>query len=790
MQTIDQKQSKETDSGEIVGVFHRWKWMAKGDGSRFCLGVLEDKTVIKGDCLPSDLLPGISYKFAGKWTTHKEHGRSFQFRAYQQQAPHSRTAVIQYLTKYAEGLGPVWASRLYDAFGTDAVRTLRENPKLVNLKIPTIPLSKAEQASIGLCAYKKQEDTRIELNSLFDGRGFPKKMIDECLKIWSISAYRVISHDPFALMVRRLPGAGFARCDRLYRDLGLPLDRLKRQLFCLLSGLREHGNGNTWYKLRIAEQIIREKIDGLTEVNWKRAIKLGMRAGWLAVRQDDQREYWFTTKKQANDEATITEAVAKLCHPPKVDGIEFPQWPSADQIEGLTDHQREVCRKVLQGSFSILAGTPGTGKTTAAAKIVKACLKTIHDFQIAVCAPTGKAAIRIEQSMHNCGLESIQCSTIHRLLGVNRNGHDGNGWGFLYNENNKLPYKLILIEESSMIDAGLFAQIVKAIQPGCLVLMIGDPYQLPPVEHGAPLRDLLAAGVASGELTEVMRNGGRIVEQCKNIREGRRAVPSAQVALPFENWLHLESKTPPIIAAKLRQVGKSVGGREFNGKPIDPVWDCQILCGLNDKGELSRDKLNPILQAILNPNGKEIEHTKFRVGDKVICNSNCEIIECDQLGRPVNGTDETDDKEASDESAITCFVANGDIGRCETETKNGYVVFIQSCGKRVLVKKFAGKDESEQKANFELAYAITFHKSQGSQWPIVITVIDQAAQRLASRELWYTANSRPESLLVTIGQRGVLNKQCLRVALNERKTFLAEDVKRAAWVAACDLVPF
>lgn len=433
-------------------------------------------------------------------------------------------------------------------------------------------------------------------------------------------------------------------------------------------------------------------------------------------------------------------------------------WPDPSTIDS-SSHQQEVWGRASRRPLAILTGGPGTGKTTTAAAILKRCAETVGLENIAVCSPFGKAAVRITASMQNAGLRT-EATTIHRLLGVTRNGHDKNGWGFRYTHANPLPQRVIAIEESSTLGVDLGASLFSAIQPGTHVLMLGDDGQLPPVEHGAPLRDLLAAGVPHGQLTEIWRNGGDIVLACQDIRDGLTWRPSPTINLDAgQNLKHIECSRPAITMRHLdRMLGNAPPG-------IDPVWDVQILCAVNDKSPLSRKALNAHLREFLNQGGKSIPNHAFRVGDKVMCLSNSMLPSY-----------EGDDRDyQSSEDAIEEFVANGEIGR---------VIHIEP---KVSVVKFDAPARTVRVVgawhdSFDLAYAITTHKSQGSQWPVVMYVSDDyaGARRTASKQLIYTAMSRAEKMCVTIGRKATIDLDCKRDALKGRKTFLKELVMRGA----------
>ncbi len=763
---------------ELTGVFGRVMWQAQSldDGPRFLIATLEDGTSVKGEADPDSLVPGVPYRFYGKWGKKSaKFGQPFEFKQYVQQAPHSRFGVVQYLIKYAAGIGPVYAAQLWDAYSFDAVKMVRTDPDLVHRTCPQIPRSRLFDASEALRELAATEDVRIELTQLFDSRGFQQeKLIDLLIRKWGIHAPRRVRRDPFSLLVGRFPSCGFMRCDRLYTDLGLPPDRAKRLLMCIWRAFQESREGHTWHPMSLCRQVVLQSISGIPSdrVDWQRAVKLGLRSGWLQHCKDEQGQHWVAVGKHAADESSLAGHILRIATAkPKLN------WPDPDAIDGLTDHQKATLKKCFAaGSLAILGGTPGTGKTTTAAAVIRELVKTVGPESICVCAPTGKAAVRIGIGIERNGVTGVPAATFHRTLGVTRNGHDGEGWGFWFNAQRQMPWRVYVIDEASMPDCNISEKFFQAIPTGSLVLVVGDPYQLPPVEHGAPLRDMIAAGLPYGELTEVLRNDGDVIKACRDIKAGRYAKPSGPCDRSRGwNWKQIDAKSPAFATSILSKLVASAVQFELEpGRLIDPHWDLQIITALNDSGPLSRKKISEVLRNVLNPNGISVDGCPFRVGDKVICTKNCilRLYGGDQADELSGGLDDSEE-EPSDSD----FVANGEIGMVHEVSPRHMIVEFREPARSVNVPR--SKRESDGASggsfsNFELGYAITFHKSQGSQWPVVMLLTDRSANQLGSRELWYTGLSRMESLVVTIGDLAVMNRQCKRVALKERKTFLSE----------------
>lgn len=445
----------------------------------------------------------------------------------------------------------------------------------------------------------------------------------------------------------------------------------------------------------------------------------------------------------------------------------FSLWPEPDQVAEISDHQREQYALATTGRLGILCGSPGTGKTYVIAQVVKALLRIgkVPIDTIAIGAPTGKAAVRISEAMQAAGLP-LRARTWHSLLGVGVDDETGT-WGFQHNESNPWPYRVILGDESSMLDTTLMCSVFRARARGCHVLLVGDTNQLPPVGHGAPLRDMIAAEIPCGELREIKRNSGGIVESCASIRDGAKwDAGDNLIVVPASG----DSQAKAILDVIQRQPGE-----------IDQVWDCQVIVAVNAKSPLSRKKINDLLQGELNPNPK-IKGSPFRLDDKIVCLKN---------GKYTSIEADDDAREGSEGNEV--FVANGEIGRV-IEIEDKYLVARLTSPYRMIriprgkAGESARGDESrddEKSAatgcDWDLAYAISCHKSQGSEFPIAIVALDEypGARRVCSREWLYTAISRAKSRCYLVGKKSTADSMCRRIAIGKRKTLLKERIRLA-----------
>ena len=272
------------------------------------VGALSDGMRIKGKAEPGELIPGVPYIFFGVWGDYRGE-KQFQFKQFLKAEPHTKYGLVKYLESTAPNVGPVIAGRLFDAFKQDAVRVLRTDPAMASAAVSGLPLDKAEEASHVLKLNAALEETRIDLMDLFVGRGFPSRLANEVINKWGVHAPGRIRRDPFSLLVEGFKGCGFARCDRLYTDLGLPLDSLKRQMICLWNAMQEQNNGHTWHPLWSITSQMKRLVSG--NVRPEKAIELGTRSGWLVVR-GEEKDRWIAIGHYAKNESQLAWSISRL----------------------------------------------------------------------------------------------------------------------------------------------------------------------------------------------------------------------------------------------------------------------------------------------------------------------------------------------------------------------------------------------------------------------------------------------------------------------------------------------
>ncbi len=400
----------------------------------------------------------------------------------------------------------------------------------------------------------------------------------------------------------------------------------------------------------------------------------------------------------------------------------------------LTDQQQAAVDMVQHSRISVLVGGPGTGKTTTVNQIVAQAKK--QKKTVFMAAPTGKAAKRMMEATGKFA------STIHSMLGWKTDGEDH--YRFSFNADDPLPCDLLILDEVSMIDSLLMADVLAAIDPEkTRLLLVGDQDQLPSVGPGAVLRDLLASGkVPHVELDVVHRNAGTIVRACHAIKKGQRYEPDKAIdltAVPPANLIHVECASPEITLDTI----ETIVCDRMPLRGYDPVNDVQVISPVNDRGELSCKTINERLRNRLNPG--DDDQGEFRVGDRVINTMN---------GR-FPGKDNRE-----------CSVVNGDIGFVREFQKKGMIVEFFDPERQVLMSKKAG--------HLLHAYCITCHRFQGSEAPVVVIPVHRQFNYFLSNPWIYTALSRGKEIVITVGTFDTIVRAIKNTTPNTRTTMLKE----------------
>ena len=761
-------------NSELVGVWNGADHIFDNGPDRRCvIGTIRamDKTVvtIRGYASEAEISEGVTYRFYGHYRVHPKFGRQFNFNSFIEETPVDEDSVIAYLAQCRKpehgSISKRVAALLFEKYGLDSIDQLIQDPVAAAEGIAQWGAEKAAIASEYLRAQDGTRRCKLDLIRLFDGRRFPKKTAVRAIREFGVEAGKEIRKDPYILM--SFPGIGFKGADKLYCDLAREsaktdveyqkkLADIRRQGFCVVHFVNTESmqSGSTWIIEGVAKASVKRLISGAM-ANPEEAIEWACGKG-LLVRKDGH----VASARKALHELEIAEFVSSS------DGC--AEWPSVETIASFAPADKPLSEHQLDGIFAAtrkrvgcLQGSPGVGKTFCVAAIVKAIIREHGRDSIAVAAPTGKAGVRVTQSLAANDVD-IQASTIHRLLGVSAQGGD-DGWQFVHNEQSPLPFKFIITDESSMADIDLAAALVRACTSNTHILLVGDSNQLAPVGHGRPFFDLQSC-IPTGHLTEIRRNSGQIVKACAQIRDSSSISFSREIDLPQENLVLVQADEEDQVAAMESMIQKIAAQHEH-----DWIEDLQIVTGKNDGSPIARKPLNRVLQKLFNSGGYHVHGNPFRVGDKIVCLK--------------NGT-YPDAEEPSEEH----FVANGELGRVTDLQPGRMQVQLSDPYRSIRIfhypvqeneSEVADSEDSSRGAvgDWDLGYALSVHRSQGSQWKHVIVMADSKGGLVQNRAWIYTAISRAEVATWVIGHRNVVNQMLKRDGISGRKTFLAERIR-------------
>jgi len=650
--------------------------------------------------------PGEWITAEGRWERNREHGMQLRATNIRCQAPTSLEGIQKYLgSGLIRGIGPVYAKKMVAKFGEKIFEVI-ESASARLQEVDGIGEGRRQQIKAAWAEQRVVRDIMVFLHS----HGISTSRALRVYKLYGEEAIARVRANPY-LLARDIPGIGFKSADVVGAKLGFGHDSILRARGGLQHVLSEAtGEGHTALPraklLASAAELL-----GVGEAVVDGALEREVADGKLTIEDIGGETMVFLPALRAA-ESTIAETLVRLAaQPVKYPDIDFDKalgWVQGKTGKTLSPSQTAALRKVLGSRVVVVTGGPGVGKTTLLDSLLK--ILAAKRVRFLLCAPTGRAAKRMSEST------SCPALTIHRLLEVLPSG------GFKRGQGQPLEADLVVVDEVSMVDVPLMAALCRALPPRGSLLLVGDPDQLPSVGPGAILSDLLTSGaVPSVRLTEIFRQAesSRIVRAAHDVRHGRVPDDKAEQNTDFA-FLHREE--PEEIAALLlklvcEEIPRRVG--------LDPMRDIQVLAPMH-RGSLGIRELNTALQAALNPprpDRAEIERfgIKFRVGDKVLQTRN------------------NYDKD----------VFNGETGRIVSIEADERQVAIDFDGRRA-VYEFNELDEIEP------AYAISIHKSQGSEFPAVVIPLAMQHFLLLQRNLLYTAITRGKKLVVVAGQRKAL----------------------------------
>jgi len=699
--------------------------------------------------------PGESLRLEGTWTTHPQYGRQFKAERCEQVLPATVEGIKRYLgSGLVKGVGPVTAARIVQRFGADTLRVLDLEPRRLREALGVGPKRAAAIAK----AWEEQKHIR-EVMLFLQSHGVTTGLAVKIYKTYGDDALRVVQENPYRL-ARDIWGVGFKTADKIARDLGLPPDapsRVQAGVAHALSQLADEGHvyapepelvSEATKLLEVPPNLVSKAIGTLDaeEVVRRETLvypsppssspmggkerghpPMGGKEGGHAVREERAvylapfyyGEVGVTNRMQALVESPTT----RLAPFRSVDWNALLAQVTRDSAIELSPKQREAVRAALTHKVTVLTGGPGTGKTISVRTVI-AALEAFR-CRYALCAPTGRAAKRLSEATER------SAKTVHRLLEYSPLE------GFRRNEENPLEVDCLIVDEASMLDLLLTNHLLKAVDPAAHVLFVGDVDQLPSVGAGDVLRDVIGSGRAAVvRLTTIFRQAANsgIVVNAHRINRGQMPIFNR-----FDDFYFFSKEDPQEAADLLVDI---VGRRVPHKFGLDSVNDVQVLAPMY-RGACGVANLNARLQEALNPASphkveRRLGGRAFRVGDKVM--------------QVRNNYDK--------------YVYNGDIGRVTgiDPVEQTLVVTIDG---RPVVYDWGEADELVH------AFAVSVHKSQGSEYTAVVMPMLTQHYLMLQRNLFYTGITRAKRLVVLVGTRRAIGIAVHNDKVRERHSGLS-----------------
>ncbi len=658
---------------------------------------------------------GQFLKVEGTWETHPKYGQQFKIQSYKETLPATIDGIKKYLKSgIVKGIGPSTADRMINHFKSDVFNIIERYPdRLVEVE----GIGAAKAASI--CSAWKYNHAARSLMDLLQEAGVKTSYCAKLLKYFGTNAVDIIKNDPFRL-ASDIQGLGFYLADKIALKLGVSRDDPKRTSACVIHVMQQFTNdGHVFvYEQQLLEQCSR--FFGLGADLIQNTVKALVDEKKLVIESHPEfsekiivclREF-YEAETGISDRLKAMLSVPVI--PPPIDSERISKEVQKKLAIALSTEQIDALEKIFSHRITIITGGPGTGKTTLI-RSISAIFEALGK-QVLLAAPTGRAARRLSE------VTQRDAKTIHRLLGVNF--QDG---VFLRNRDHPLDADVVIIDEASMVDTLLMFHLMNALPVTTVLVLVGDVFQLPSIGPGNVLSDLIkSTRIPVFYLKKIFRQAYQspIVLNAHRIRNGE-----APVFRPLEEsdklseFYFLEEKDPDKVVSTIVELCINTIQRDFS---LDPMQDIQVLTPMH-KGVVGTTHLNQVLQKVLNPNPVVIETTgsAFKIGDKVMHLKN------------------NYQKE----------VFNGDIGTIRAVDPKGENFSVDYYGKTVNYD-FTEMDE------VSLAYAISVHKSQGSEYPAVILPLMTQHYILLQRNLLYTAITRGKRLVILIG-----TKKAMTIAL-------------------------
>ena len=716
------------------------------EGEVICTGL--SKGMEKGDYVEVD----------GEMVEHPSYGPQLKYRNYKILPPPDTISVEKYLASGAiKGIGPALAMRIVKKFGEDTFRIMEEEPERL-AEIKGISENKAREIAVQMAEKKELREAMIYLQGYGIGNTLAVKIYEK----YGLAMYAILKENPYKL-AEDIRGVGFKTADEIALKMGMSIDSTERMEGGLLYGLQLASvDGHTYLPKeelldKTAEILAVTKADlemPFTNLLFDKKIVIKNTAEQTKVFLS---YFYFAELTCARELKRIQDAFGLPSEEEEPTGEVLKQVEDVirEQNLELDELQKEAVLMAIRNGVFILTGGPGTGKTTTMRTIIEYFVRTKHNVMLA--APTGRAAKRLEET------SGYSAKTIHRMLEVTGvHTSDGEEHAqFGRNEYNPLDADVIIIDEMSMVDTHLFYALVQAVASGTRLIMAGDADQLPSVGPGNVLKDLLRSEVFPVvKLEKIYRQNleSDIVVNAHKINRGEEVVLGNE----SKEFCCVERNDVAMIHSEIVSLNKDKLTKFLNVKP----YEIQVLTPMK-KGTLGVENLNVILQEKLNPPApgkREVRRgeTVFRVGDKVM-----QIKNNYEATWVIKGYNDIKVDEGKG-------VFNGDVGVIKSIDEYNKALMVRFDDGRLVEYPFTQLEELEP------AFAITIHKSQGSEYPAVILPLLDGPRMLFTRNLLYTAVTRAAKCVVILGSKETVRKMIARGDEQKRYTDLLNRIKEVS----------
>ena len=694
---------------------------------------------------------GENISAEGEYIEHPVYGRQFKVQTYETVAPTDRAGMERYLGSGAiRGVGEALAARIVKKFGDDTFRIIEEEPERL-AEVKGISERKAQEIAVQMEEKKDLREALVYLQQY----GISNTLAVKIYNTYGMEMYSVMRENPYRL-AEDVSGVGFRIADEIAGRIGIHTDsdyRIRSGILYTL--LQAVGEGHCFLPLELLLHRAAELL-GVSEENIRPQVDNLIMDRKLVAKGDAvfAAAYYYAELNCANMLRNLNIPMLEAENLPAQDmAIRKRLERMAENLSmELDELQLKAVEESIKNGLFILSGGPGTGKTTTINMIIRYFESEGMDIFLA--APTGRAAKRMTEAT------GFEAKTIHRLLELNSalSDDDTRRANFERNQENPLEADVVIIDEMSMVDIQLFQALLKAILPGTRLILVGDVDQLPSVGPGQVLRDLMnSEAFPMVTLEKIFRQAGEsdIVVNAHRINKGE------QIALDNKSrdFFLLERNDVNVIYKHMIQLIREMLPKYVNATP----FDIQVLTPMR-KGSLGCETLNGILQRYLNPaDPHKKEHsygnTVFREGDKVMQIKNNYQLEWEIVGRyniPI-------DKGMG--------VFNGDMGRVLEINETMSTLLVEFDDGRRVNYPFSGLEE------LELSYAITIHKSQGSEYPAVILPLLGGPRMLFNRNLLYTGITRARNCVTILGSSETVRNMIDNVSENRRYTALESRIR-------------